>query len=482
MGASTGTGLAATVPEVEGNDTPASATALDPANQCYARGSAAITAGDVDLWSFGASVGTSVWTETDTGGTQIGTPTSRDTNLDVLGVGGTSVIENDDDDGTGNGGDGSIESGLASLVAGATFPQTGTGFVRVKAFSTTATVNPYRLFVATTTKTPVAEQEPNNTLPTANPVLGCDTPITGSISPSLDVDQYSFQLVAGETVFIVADADPDRNGGVDLKLQLTGPGGGDLITGGVDSSIKATAAAEGFDFDATTTGLYTLRVEGFNAAATGTYRVLVATPDRTPPTTSITGGPNGPTSDTRPVFLFNGSDDKTAPGALSFECSLTPQGQAPAFAGCGAPAFQPGGALANGAYTFAVRATDATGNVGGAATRNINIGAGSDTVKPSLKRLKVRVATRTVKGQHGRRVRRIRVVVVSFKASDAKPGKVAKIQCKLDRGRYRKCKSGVSFRGVSNGKHKITVRVTDTAGNVKTASKKFTVGPRRKRG
>src|SRR5215467_14984875 len=56
IGAGTGTALAAPVPEVEGNDTPASATALDPANQCYARGSGAITAGDVDLWSFGASV------------------------------------------------------------------------------------------------------------------------------------------------------------------------------------------------------------------------------------------------------------------------------------------------------------------------------------------------------------------------------------------------------------------------------------------
>lgn len=475
-----GSALAATVPEAESNNAAATANALDTANQCYARGAGALDpAGDLDFWSFGVTAGTSVWTETDTGGTQVGTPTSRDTLLDLIDVDGTTALESDDDDGTGNGGDGTIETGNASIVAGATFPQAGTGFVRVSAISPAATIDPYRLFVATTTKAPVAEQEPNDALGTANPVPGCDTPIAGAMDVAADVDQFSFQLAAGETVFVALDADPDRLGATALRMRLAGPDGSDVL-GPVNSSGSARGTAEGFDFDATASGLYTVRVVADDPTRTGDYRLLVATPDRTPPTALIAGGPSGPTSDARPAFAFGGNDDKTTPSALRFQCAIAPQGQAPAFADCAPPTFQPAAPLPGGAYAFAVRAIDATGNVGAAATRSFSV-ARRDTVKPVVRRLAVRIRTVVVRGRRGRRASRVRLVTVTFRASDAAPGRVAKLACKLDRGRYRRCTTRTTFRGVKNGRHTVAVRVTDAAGNVTTASKRFTVGPRRRR-
>jgi len=64
--------------------------------------------------------------------------------IDLLAADGTTVIENDDDDGTGNGADGTIETGLASMIGGRTLTAGGTYFIRVRAFSATAIIDPTR--------------------------------------------------------------------------------------------------------------------------------------------------------------------------------------------------------------------------------------------------------------------------------------------------------------------------------------------------
>ena len=75
---------------------------------------------------------------------------------------GTTVLESDDDDGTGTGGDATNESSLASAIAGRTLASGGVYYIRVGAFSESALVNPYRLLVVVT-RSGAAEVEPNDT-------------------------------------------------------------------------------------------------------------------------------------------------------------------------------------------------------------------------------------------------------------------------------------------------------------------------------
>ena len=85
--------------------------------------------------------------------------------------------------------------------------------------------------------------------------------------------------------------------------------------------------------------------------------------DTTPPETTITDGPSGTVSSTSASFSFSATEPAT------FECSLDDA----AYAACTSPQAYSG--LAAGSHTFAVRATDAAGNVDATpATRTWTIG------------------------------------------------------------------------------------------------------------
>jgi len=89
-------------PETEPNDTSGTANVLDLSAPCGIVSGAINPGGDLDFYTFtGAPAGSRIWIETDTGGTQNAGATSRDTVIDLLAADGTTVIENDDDDGTG---------------------------------------------------------------------------------------------------------------------------------------------------------------------------------------------------------------------------------------------------------------------------------------------------------------------------------------------------------------------------------------------
>jgi Big-like domain-containing protein/lysyl oxidase len=79
--------------------------------------------------------------------------------------------------------------------------------------------------------------------------------------------------------------------------------------------------------------------------------------DTTPPTVVIDSGPSGPTEDPTPSFEFHSTEIGT-----SFACSIDTG--TPGFGPCSGPgaSHTPLSPLANGTYTFRVRATDAAGN------------------------------------------------------------------------------------------------------------------------
>ncbi len=271
--------------ETEPNGTAATANTLSFAGQSLALVSAAINpGGDVDFYTFTAPAGSRVWIETDTGGTQNPGATSRDTVIDLLAADGTTVIENDDDDGTGNGGDGTVETGLASIVGGRTLVTGGSYFIRVRAFSVSQIINPYRLLVVTTNVAATAEVEANNTAATANALVagaGQTGLRSGSIGAAGDADYYSVTVAVGSVLYFNVDADPERDGtGTDLVVELRDPA--DMLLLSVDSSFTGSLSnpmAEGANFTIVTAGTYFLRVRHFSGAGTGTYHIMATAGD-----------------------------------------------------------------------------------------------------------------------------------------------------------------------------------------------------------
>jgi hypothetical protein len=279
-------------PEVEPNGAAATATLL-ALNGSRAIGTASIgPAGDIDYWRIdGVPAGTRIWASTDTGGTQNPGATSRDTVMDLLAADGTTVIEADDDDGTGNGADGTVESLQASAIAGRTLTAGGTYYIRVSAFNAAAIVDPYKLYVVVTNIAAAPETEPDNTPATANVILSgglTSNVLSGSIDVAGDVDYYAMTLAAGDVVFVSADADPQRDGtGTDLVVEVRDPS--DVLVLAIDSSITgspADPAAEAAPYTALVTGTYYVKVRHF-AAGTGAYDLMVANMTPTIPAATL---------------------------------------------------------------------------------------------------------------------------------------------------------------------------------------------------
>ncbi|MCZ7651960.1 MAG: proprotein convertase P-domain-containing protein [Thermoanaerobaculia bacterium] len=156
-------------------------------------------AADVDFFSFTAAAGDRVYAATQT---LFDASASGDSVLDLLGTDGSTVLESDNNDGTFN--------ASSSSIAGTAIPAAGTYFLRVRHNVATGTIRPYHLYLQLQSGAPVAEVEPNNTPATANP-LPASGWVSGTIDPAADVDYYSVNLTAGDTVFLSLDLDPERD-------------------------------------------------------------------------------------------------------------------------------------------------------------------------------------------------------------------------------------------------------------------------------
>lgn len=284
------------IPETEPNNTPATANPLVLAGGCGVASGAISPTGDLDYYSFTAAPGAKLWAGVDTSGDSV---------LTLFGPDGTTVIETDDDDGIGNNCDATVESLQASAIAGRTLAAGGTYFLRVEGFGGDV-LSAYKLFVVVTT-TSTAESEPNNTAATANSIVTALSPIgvrTAAIGTAGDVDFYSVTVAAPATLFISGDADPERNGGTDIVVDLIAPDGSTVLLS-VDNSSDVgipSPPAESFCFTINTPGTYYVRVSGFAGGkftVTGTYSLMVAacglpagaTPTPTLTATTIVGGP-----------------------------------------------------------------------------------------------------------------------------------------------------------------------------------------------
>jgi len=233
--------------------------------------------GDVDYFRFTAPTNAKAWITVDTGGMQSRSATTRNSFLRLLASDGTTVIEEDEDDGTGNGGDATVESPHASAIAGRSLSG-GDYYLQVRDDGDNDVLSPYRLLLTVTTSIS-AESEPNNTNTTANPIVTPAAPIgvrSGFLHTN-DVDYYSVTVSGRSLLHISADSDPERDGASDnILVDLIGPSGSTVyLTADSSTGGQPDAAAEGFGFIVASSGTYYVRVREASGQ-TGSYHLMVA--------------------------------------------------------------------------------------------------------------------------------------------------------------------------------------------------------------
>jgi hypothetical protein len=166
---------------------------------------------------------------------------------------------------------------------------------------------------------------------------------------------------------------------------------------------------------------------------------ITAPSDTTPPDTTITSGPTG--TDTSAALAFTASE-----AGSTFECRL----DGGTWASCTSPKSY--AALAAGAHTFDVRATDAAGNADASpATRTWTVTAAADTTAPDT----------TITGGPPASTTET-TATTSFTSTESG----STFQCRLDGGGWSSCASPEGDSGLAAGAHTFDVRATDIAGNV----------------
>ncbi len=265
-------------PELEPNNSPATATTLDVSSGVAVASGAIGMVGDHDFFSFTAPAGAHVWLLVDTGGSQLPGATSRDSLVTLYAGNGTTFIEEDDNDGSGNGADFTEETGLASAIAGRTLVSGGTYYVKVSEAANTGIINPYKLYVTVSFTAASPEAEGNNSPGTANPILGLGLPVgvrSGAILSPTDVDVYSVTIAAGNTLVVGLDVDPGRTGAAtDLVAEFVSTDQVNVLYT-ANSSGSEPGASEAFAFAVPAAGTYFVRVR-HASAGTGSYQLAAA--------------------------------------------------------------------------------------------------------------------------------------------------------------------------------------------------------------
>ena len=269
-----------------------------------------------------------------------------------------------------------------------------------------------------------------------NPPPSTDTTITAGPSGATNNTSPSFSFTSTPA-------------GGTFECKLDGPGG-TVGTWGACSTPKA--------YSGLAQGSYTFNVRATVAGVTDpTPATRAFTVDTAAPDTSITAGPSGPTNSTAPSFSFSSTETGS-----SFQCKLDgPGGTLGSWGSCTSPKAY--SALAQGTYTFNVRATDPAGNQDATpATRSFTV----DTTAPD---------TTITSGPTGT----ITVNSASFGFSSEAN---ATFECKLDGpggtlGSWGSCTNPKSYTGLANGSYTFNVRAKDQAGNTDAspATRAFTV-------
>jgi hypothetical protein len=197
-------------------------------------------------------------------------------------------------------------------------------------------------------------------------------------------------------------------------------------------------------------GRHTFTLRATDAAGNTGEASYSWTSETRAPTAAIASGPAALSNSRSATFTFSADEPS------SFACDLDGGGFQP----CTSPASY--GGLADGAHTFTVRATDAVGNTGAAASHGWTI----DATPPE-----------TALGSAPRSGTTAVSATFTFSASEP-----ATFECKLDAAAFAPCASPRSYTGLSRGAHSFEVRAIDAAANVDPAAAvhRWTIGALRR--
>jgi hypothetical protein len=132
--------------------------------------------------------------------------------------------------------------------------------------------------------------------------------------------------------------------------------------GTVNENFKFPASVANAQNQATILVADTFQVQATDVDGTGLPTSYSWTVDLTAPEVTVLSGPEKPSSGNSAAFKYSSSE-----AGSTFQCSLEPTGESPVFTGCPSTGkTYPDGAhpapLADGSWTFEVRATDKAGN------------------------------------------------------------------------------------------------------------------------
>lgn len=216
----------------------------------------------------------------------------------------------------------------------------------------------------------------------------------------------------------------------------------------LDSALFGSCPETGIEYSGLAEGTHSFQVRGVNASgpdptpASYSWRV-----DTTPPTTTLDSHPADPSPGASAGFSFHASETGS-----TFECSLS-QGAAPdSFSSC--PSGKTYAGLADGEYTFKVRATDQAGNQQTAPTEFSWTVDNSlaDTTPPETK-IDSAPPDPSLSS------------TVSFTYESNEPG--SSFECSLDGAPFAPCATtGATYSGLADGPHSFQVRAVDPSANV----------------
>jgi hypothetical protein len=226
----------------------------------------------------------------------------------------------------------------------------------------------------------------------------------------------------------------------------------------LDTEVGFTACSSPKVYPGLSEATHSFEVRAVNSAGTDptpaadSWRV-----DLTPPTATILSQPPDPSAGNSASFTYSSSETGS-----SFQCSLVRSGEPDAFSGCAStgkayPDAQHPGPLADGDWTFEVRATDPAGNPSmpepfpaGSFTWTVDNSL-ADTTPPDTS-----IGSRPPDPSGS--------PSASFTYSSTESG--SSFECALDGSGFSGCPpSGITFTGLGNGPHAFQVRAVDSSGN-----------------
>jgi len=216
----------------------------------------------------------------------------------------------------------------------------------------------------------------------------------------------------------------------------------------LDGATFAVCPNAGQEYTGLADGVHSFQVRGVNSSGPDPTPASYAwTVDTVAPVATIDTHPVDPSPGASASFGFHADE------AASFECSLVATGSPDSYSACEKVGAQTYTGLADGDYTFKVRATDQATNLGAPASFAWTVDHLAPDTTPPLTTIVARPPDPSPSA------------TVSFGYESNEPGST--FQCSLDGAAFAPCPSaGITYSGLADGAHSFQVRAVDPSANV----------------